>query len=279
LSEMQSEAELAGVLAHEIGHTAARHHAKRKQLRYASLLASIAMASQGGARAAQGGLMAGQMVELGYSRQQERQADRLGLEYAARAGYDPRGLIKFLKTLQDVQGEIPVEELEFIRTHPYLNERIGTSRVNVQRYLDLVNDTPLVNRYRYNRARRNWLKTPGEKAVLANLDGMIDAYEQQDTAGMKAFFHEEFKMDRGDSNVSTDQFLSDIAQQFQDADTIQYSRRLIDLDVGDTDATITYEFQTKQWDRGSSTPSYTDGFQRMVWRKDKDSPWRLMRLR
>lgn len=279
LNEMEHEAELAGVLAHEVGHVAARHHAKRKQLQFASLLASLAVASQGGARAAQGGLMAGQVVQLGYSRSQERQADRLGLEYSARAGYDPRGLIKFLRTLSDIQGQIPVREMVFLQTHPYLVDRIGSARVNIQNYLDLVSDTPMVNRYRYQRARRRWLFQDTERDVLNQVDGMIAQYEGQDTSGVRSYFHEDFKLDQGDTNATAQDFIDLLARRFDRADTIDYHYRLLNIDAGDTDATVTYEYRTQQWDVGADIPSYRDGVQRMVWRREEETPWKLIRLR
>lgn len=279
LNEMEHEAELAGVLAHEVGHVAARHHAKRKQLQFASLLASLAVASQGGARAAQGGLMAGQVVQLGYSRSQERQADRLGLEYSARAGYDPRGLIDFLRTLSDIQGQIPVREMVFLQTHPYLVDRIGTARVNIQNYIDLVSDTPMVNRFRYQRAQRHWLFERRERDVLDQLDGMIAKYEEQDTAGVRSYFHEEFKLDQGDTESTAQDFINLLARRFDRADTIDYNYRLLNIDAGDTDATLTYEYRTQQWDEGAEIPSYRDGVQRMVWRREEESPWKLIRLR
>jgi predicted Zn-dependent protease len=278
LNEMETEAELAGVLAHEVGHVAARHHAKRKQMQFASLLASIAVASQGGARAAQGSLMASRVVQLSYSRSQERQADRLGLEYSARAGYDPRGLIQFLKTLREIQGQIPVRDMVFLQTHPYLTDRIGSARVNVSDYLDLAPDTPIVNRYEYRRARRRWLFKDAEEEVLERTRSMISAYENQDTAGIKAHFHEEFRLDLGDTEADADQFLSELAGRFDQADTIDYQFRLLNIDMGDTDATVTYEYRTRQWDYGAQYPSYRNGFQRLIWRRE-DSSWKLIRLR
>lgn len=278
LNNVEDEAELAGILAHEIAHVAARHHAKQKQLQLASLFATVAMAGAGGAGAAQGGLMAGQMTQLGYSRAHERQADRLGLEYTTRAGYDPRGLIQFLKTLRSLQDRIPDRQLLFLQTHPFLGDRIQNARMNIDSYLDRLNDTPAVNRYRFQRVRRNYLIPDDEQNVLNRFKQLLNGYEQADTSAMKALFHEKFKAKLGNKEVGTDSFLQSIAQNLDHADTINYEYQLFGLEASDTDARITYEFKITRWDQGAPYPAYTRGAQRLIWRREEDR-WFLIRLR
>ena len=107
-----SEAEMAGVLGHEVGHTAARHSKKRqKQATIASILGAIGtiggamLGDSGGLAGALGGAAkqySGQLAQLftlSYSRGQEEQADDLGIQYLSKAGYDPTALSAMLNSL------------------------------------------------------------------------------------------------------------------------------------------------------------------------------------
>jgi len=124
LAAVNDEAELAGVLAHEIGHVTARHSARNYSQ---SLLANIGL-QLGTALAGSYGDVLGPLLEAGtgllflkYSRDDERQADALGVEYASRAGYDTNRMADFFTTLQRQetlqgagQGGLP----EWFSTHP-----------------------------------------------------------------------------------------------------------------------------------------------------------------
>lgn len=101
LALANSEAELAGVIAHEIGHITARHTAQRYNQ---SIFAQIAAAALG---TAAGSDAIGQLAQVGaalyvqgYSREQEHQADELGVRYLSRAGYDPMAMASFLEQLE-----------------------------------------------------------------------------------------------------------------------------------------------------------------------------------
>ncbi len=131
LSYLNSEAELAGVLCHEIGHITARHSAK--QLSRAQL-AQFGMAV--------GGILlpelqeASELVQMGvgmlflkFSRDNERQADALGVEYSSRAGYDATQMAGFFETLQRLNPEADKSGLPaWFSTHPNPPDRI----LNVQ---------------------------------------------------------------------------------------------------------------------------------------------------
>ncbi len=139
LEMVSTEMELAGVLAHEVGHLTARHGAKQVgRLRIleagAGLLSEALGGGQGqGTGQGQGGqpsltqvainlLAAG--VLLKYSREQENEADDLGFTGAVRAGYDPRGLIMFLQGLLARRRENPAALAQLLTTHPPSEERI-----------------------------------------------------------------------------------------------------------------------------------------------------------
>jgi predicted Zn-dependent protease len=101
LALANDESEIAGVLAHEIGHIAARHAAERySQAGLASILAAtVGIATGSGQLANMAGSGAAVYLQS-YSRDQENQADLLGIRYMSRANYDPYGMVDFLRQLE-----------------------------------------------------------------------------------------------------------------------------------------------------------------------------------
>lgn len=132
LSKVKSNDELAGVIAHEVGHFAARHQVKRLQasLGY-SLLQALAVGAKVDPRAVRGADIAATQLFLSYSRSDELQADRLGARYAKRAGYDPAAIISFLETLEEISREGPSPR-SYLRTHPYVSDRIRVVREEIE---------------------------------------------------------------------------------------------------------------------------------------------------
>ena len=135
LVEKATDTELACVIGHEIGHVAARHAAKHLQADLGvTVLLEIASAAGGGSGAVQ---IANSMVGLlrnGYSRGDELQADRLGIRYAWRAGYDPQGMITFFeKMLQETPEDAMDQALVWRRTHPLTSERIRLAKEEIAR--------------------------------------------------------------------------------------------------------------------------------------------------
>jgi len=119
LASLNSEAELAGVLGHEIGHVTARHSANqlsRQQLQQIGLGVGAAVSDD--IASAAGVLSAGlQVLNLRYGRGDETQSDELGVRYMSRGGYDPNALIGVFQTLalsSGGEGRLP----EWRSTHP-----------------------------------------------------------------------------------------------------------------------------------------------------------------
>ena len=113
---------LAGVLAHEIGHTNARHISRQytKQLQ-TNILLTILLQGQS-QLVANVASLAADIFSLKFSRDDEFDADRRGLSYSKKAGFDPAGLVRFFEKLEtlDKRGGAP----EFLRTHPVTKSRI-----------------------------------------------------------------------------------------------------------------------------------------------------------
>ena len=130
LARFDSEAELAGVLGHEIGHVTARHSASqisRQQLQQIGLgvgmILSETVRDYGGLAAA--GL---QLMNLSFSRGDETQSDELGLRYISRLSYDPESMIGVFQMLAQVSGGAEGRIPEWQLTHPYPENREGNIR-------------------------------------------------------------------------------------------------------------------------------------------------------
>jgi predicted Zn-dependent protease len=125
---VQNEAQLAAVVAHEIGHVQAEHARERVSSEVATqgvvqlVSAALQVGNVGYANAIAGALGAGAQygVLLPYSRNQELEADRVGLQLMAQAGYDPRETLAFWQRMQQQGGEPPA----FLSTHPTPGNRI-----------------------------------------------------------------------------------------------------------------------------------------------------------
>jgi len=126
VDKVSSDDELAGVVAHEVGHIVARHSIKRLQADQAysllRLLVSQAPGTTGGVGAAADAAFT--ELLLGYSREDELLADRLGARYSKLAGYDPHGMIKFMNKLQEIQRHKPLQPRTYYKTHPYVPDRV-----------------------------------------------------------------------------------------------------------------------------------------------------------
>lgn len=136
MSAMDSEDELAGILAHEISHVVCRHisdkierASKVNLVALAGMVAGIFLGAAGAGAAANavsvGSMAAGQSAMLAYSRQDERQADNIGLQYLNDAGYSARGLLAILKKIRAKTWFGPEEIPTYLSTHPATEERIS----------------------------------------------------------------------------------------------------------------------------------------------------------
>ncbi len=128
LKRLNSEAQVAGVLGHEVGHVVGRHGAEHlaKQQLGAALVNAVGLAASDTAddarRAALVAQAVNQMLSLRYGRDDELEADRLGFQFMTEAGYNPQGIVELMKILDSTRqgGEPP----EFLSTHPNPGNRV-----------------------------------------------------------------------------------------------------------------------------------------------------------
>ncbi len=143
----RNEHELAGVLAHEVAHVTQRHiaralHANQRQSIVSTALmlgAVLAGAAGAGGDAVQGlmGVAQGTAVQqrINFTRANEYEADRIGIEALAEAGFDPHGMASFFEVLSrqspvSLEARVP----EFLRTHPVTTTRISEARSRAANY-------------------------------------------------------------------------------------------------------------------------------------------------
>jgi len=158
MANFNNEAEFMGVLGHEMGHVAARHSVSQqtKQQLGTLLLIGGMIASEKFANYAEAAMQGMQLLFLSFSRDDERQADQLGVEYASRTGYDAAKMADFYKVLikmnlSEAEGGVPT----FLSTHPDPGDRynavlrdsrlwqdslnLPVYKVNADPYLQMIN--------------------------------------------------------------------------------------------------------------------------------------------
>ncbi|MHA1108150.1 MAG: M48 family metalloprotease, partial [Alphaproteobacteria bacterium] len=158
-----NEAELAAVLAHELGHVTALHHAQRAGH---SLLANVLITGlgiAGGRIAADTSAALAQGLLQSFSREHEHESDDLGIRYMVRAGYDPLAMAAFLRKLRAdsrlqarLRGKSPdkIDQFNYLATHPAPIERVRRAEANAR-----------------GKRRRNAMLA--EDIYLGNIDGIL----------------------------------------------------------------------------------------------------------
>ena len=201
--KLKSEDELAGVLGHEIGHVCARHAAQQytRQVLFAVGLAGLGLAISdedwGPAGLAVAGL-AGNLIMLSYSRDQERQADELGYLYMTRAGYNPRAMVETFRLFVREAGGEPGAIMALLRTHPLSSERVKAAIRRARHAPPRLRNQPLrvarFNRYlarQHRRAPAYAAMDRGDKALAKKKLGAAAGSYRQAIAlfGREGLFH------------------------------------------------------------------------------------------
>jgi Zn-dependent protease with chaperone function len=144
IEKVDNDDQLAAVLAHEVGHIVARHSIKKLQaMQTYSIFRILVGVTPGVSDAGNAADLAFTELLLGYGREDELLADQLGARYARLAGYNPRGMIEFLKKLQEINRRKPLQPKSYFKTHPYVPDRIRVvkeelgQRMNFKDYINI----------------------------------------------------------------------------------------------------------------------------------------------
>lgn len=162
-----NEAQLAGVMAHEIAHISQRHAAdqltKATMANWGLGVLGALLGNDGGATAAK--LAAGFLANglfLKFSRDDEREADRVGLEMLTRAGWDGRGMVELFEILRQEQKRDPSRVESFFSTHPSPQDRVTRLSADVAKRRGGRRDSP-----QFQTLRARVLRMPPPRSMKA----------------------------------------------------------------------------------------------------------------
>lgn len=176
LMAMETEGELAGILGHEISHVSCRHISDRIEKSkkiglgtLAGIAAGIFLGVGGASTAASavtmGSIAAGQTVALKYSRENEMQADQIGLGYLYEAGYSGEGLLKILKKMRAKQWFGSEQIPTYLVTHPALEDRITYLTTMIEKRQNEVKPLSEESEYEFQRVRVRLVGVYGDESI------------------------------------------------------------------------------------------------------------------
>ena len=189
ITTTRTEAELASVIAHELGHVVQRHlprmmeRASRRQIpTTAGILAAILLGGQAGAAAMAATTGAAMADQLRYNREFEREADVLSLTILTDAGYPAGAMMDFLKRLDQENRLQSAEVPEYLRTHPLTQNRLALVESRLRNYGDIA-DNPSLDYHHAHARVRAMFEGPGGEGSIA---GFLHDAESADALTARA---------------------------------------------------------------------------------------------
>lgn len=168
----ESEAELAGVMAHEIAHVACRHGTRQQtkgQLIQLGTIPLIMMGGWAGYAIYQGAGLAIPMGFLAFTRANEAEADYYGLQYLYKSGYDPLAFVDFFEKIETLEKKKPGSIAKVFSTHPMTEDRVKRAQKEIQ---DILKPKPeyVVNTSEFNDVRTRLAMMHNKRKVDMNGD-------------------------------------------------------------------------------------------------------------
>lgn len=163
IRETRSEAELAGVIAHEVGHVAARHATRqmtRGELMNWATIPLIFFSGPVAYALRQGAALAVPLTYLKFSRNAEREADALGLKYMDASGYDPMACVELFERLNPREKQKHPGITRVFSTHPMTGDRIRDAEKQMERLPE--HEEYVLSTSRHDEIRAYLESTPGE---------------------------------------------------------------------------------------------------------------------
>ncbi|HEU4778664.1 MAG TPA: M48 family metalloprotease [Steroidobacteraceae bacterium] len=244
----RNEAQLAGVLAHEIAHVTQRHIARRVRSQgrqsiatMAAILAAILVgAATGSSDAALGGISVAQgaamQQQINFTRANENEADRVGMSFLAAAGFDPYGMPDFFETMGRRNAILATNRNalpEILQSHPVTTNRIAESRSRAAQFKELKQTAESVS-YSLTRERLRVLGTPAEDNVRRYY---MERREQQDqTVGER--YGEALASYQGGSSRAALDALTELARQYPQVPMLQSTLGQALMGSGETEEAL-----------------------------------------
>ncbi|MDE3195231.1 MAG: M48 family metalloprotease [Acidobacteriota bacterium] len=150
-----NEAELASVLAHELGHAAARHatrQATQRELMAAATIPLVLFGGGVGLFARPAAAVVGPLAFFHFSREFETEADLLGIQYLWKSGYDPNASVDMFERVESTERRQPGSVSRLFRTHPLTADRIEKTQKNIDTLLP-AHENYILNTSEYEEVR------------------------------------------------------------------------------------------------------------------------------